>query len=258
VLEERQVRRQIEKPDIAEKFAGLRRVVIHLKVHKKVATFVLLAAFTGLAACGSALPPSSSTNSRIDAGSSVSEDAGIGSDQSADSNSDSQATPSEAVNVILGGFSAKAFQAGDIPDDDIQTILQCGAKAPSARNLQPWHFTVIRDGKTAKSLIRDCPDSGIVIVISGSSEQGNGMDVSFDCGLATQNMYIAAQSLGLGAHIYLSGVQEVNNNMRETLGIPNGYDARMLLLIGQMKDDVDAVTSASKRNPLDDIVNYVG
>ena len=249
MLEERQVRRQIEKPDIAEKFAGLRRVVIHLKVHKKVAAFVLLAVFTGLAACGSAPPPSSSTNSRIDAGSSVSEDAGSGSD--------SQATPSEAVNVILGGFSAKAFQEGDIPDDDIQTILQCGAKAPSARNLQPWHFTVIRDGKTAKSLIRDCPDGGIVIVVSGSSEQGNGMDVSFDCGLATQNMYIAAQSLGLGAHIYLSGVQEVNNNMKETLGIPSGYDARMLLLIGRLKDDVDAVTSASKRNPLDDIVNYV-
>jgi len=249
VLEERQVRRQIEKPDIAEKFAGLRRVVIHLKVHKKVAAFVLLAVFTGLAACGSAPPPSSSTNSRIDAGSSVSEDAGSGSD--------SQATPSEAVNVILGGFSAKAFQEGDIPDDDIQTILQCGAKAPSARNLQPWHFTVIRDGKTAKSLIRDCPDGGIVIVVSGSSEQANGMDVSFDCGLATQNMYIAAQSLGLGAHIYLSGVQDVNNNMKETLGIPSGYDARMLLLIGRLKDDVDAVTSASKRNPLDDIVNYI-
>ena len=257
-MEERQVRRQIKKPDVTEKFAGLRRVVIYLKVYKKVTAFILLAAFTGLAACGSAPPPSPSANSRVDAGSSVSEGAGSGSGQSADSSSDSQSSPSEAINVILGGFSAKAFQAGDIPDDDIQAILECGAKAPSARNLQPWHFTVIRDGKTAKSLIRDCPDGGIVIVVSGSSEQGNGMDVSFDCGLATQNMYVAAQSLGLGAHIYLSGVQEVNNNMRETLGIPNGYDARMLLLIGRLKDDVDAVTSASKRNPLDDIVNYVG
>ena len=62
MLEERQIRRKIEKPDLAEKFAGLRRVVIHLKVHKKVAAFVLLAAFTGLAACGSAPPPSSSAN----------------------------------------------------------------------------------------------------------------------------------------------------------------------------------------------------
>lgn len=166
-------------------------------------------------------------------------------------------TSSGAIDTILSGFSAKAFISGEVSQDAIETILQCGAKAPSARNLQPWHFTVIRDSEIAGGLVRDYPEGGVVIVVSGTTEEMEGVDVSFDCALATQNMYIAAQSLGLGAHIYMGGVSSTNESMKDTLGIPEGYEAKIFMLVAQMDDGVDAVTSASGRNPLSELVNYV-
>jgi len=70
-------------------------------------------------------------------------------------------------------------------------------------------------------------------------------------------MYIAVQSLGLGAHLYYGGVQIINDNMKNTPGIPNDYEAQIIMLAGYIDYGVDAVTSASARNPLSDNANYV-
>ena len=81
------------------------------------------------------------------------------------------------------------------------------------------------------------------------------MSTEFDCGLATQAMYTAAQALGLGANIYLMPVAQVNAAMRGELSIPDGYHAVMVMCIGHI--DTDAVSSASGRNPMDELTNYI-
>jgi len=45
--------------------------------------------------------------------------------------------------------------------------------------------------------------------------------------------------------------------MKTVLGIPSDYEAQIIMLIGYLGDDVDAVTSASQRNTLSTNVNYV-
>lgn len=165
---------------------------------------------------------------------------------------------SAAIEAIMNSYSGKEFKAGEIPAEVIETILQTGQKAPSAVNQQPWHFTVVKNSELASQLAsRNYQDGGVVIVVSGKTNESVGVSVAFDCALATQNMYIAAQSLGYGAHLYYGGVDEINDNMKDTLGIPEEYDAQIIMLVGHIADDTDALSSASPREVIQDNVNYV-
>lgn len=159
------------------------------------------------------------------------------------------------VDFISSTYSAKKFVAGNVMDGDIEKILKCGIKAPSARNSQLWKFTVVKDNNLARKVISNVADGDVLIIISGSEEKQPGIDVVFDCALATENMYLAAQSLGLGAHIYTGPVEGINKNLKAVLKIPGGYKAIAVLRIGNIDKTVDATSAASKRKGYSEIVN---
>jgi len=234
--------------------------------------FLSILMVASLAACGSSSGSSSQTEARQSGQISPAEAAGQPPAQSGQEPPPGQppAQPSEpyelveldvssdAIDAIMASYSGKSFKEGAVPDDVLEAILQSGQKAPSATNAQPWHFTAIKNSEIAAQLAsRNYVEGAVVIVVSGKPDEKVGVNVAFDCALATQNMYIAAQSLGLGAHLYYGGVQNINDSMKESLGIPDGYEAQIIMLVGYLDDSVDAVTSASARNPLSGNVNYI-
>jgi len=174
-----------------------------------------------------------------------------------DSNSEEK-NPSNFINMILDSYSERAFKEGAVPDDMIETILKCAQKAPSAGNGQPWHFTVITNNEVVRQTApRHYVEGAAVIVISGKPNERTGVNIAFDTALASQNIYLAAQALGLGVRPYYSGVQNINDNQKRVLGIPDDYIAQIIMLIGFKADDVDVVTSASVRNSFENNVNFV-
>ena len=100
-------------------------------------------------------------------------------------------------------------------------------------------------GGSAKASLGDSP-AAIIIYKAGSSKSP---DASFDCGLATQNMVIAASSLGYGVKIVSSPTMTLNGEKHDELCTKLGVDPSMqavaVLLIG--KADTDAVSSATTR-----------
>ena len=160
-----------------------------------------------------------------------------------------QSTPT--IESILSAQAIKAYTDEEVSKEDIDLILAAGAKAPSARNLQPWRFIVVRDEEIVSALSRN---GGVVILIAGQQAGGAGMNVDFDCGLTTQNMYLAAQALGLGANITMSPVAAAQR-MADTLGIPDGYEVIMALTIGHYEND--AISGATTRNAVSDITTYI-
>jgi len=163
-----------------------------------------------------------------------------------------QTTGNQLADVILSGYSVRMFSSEPVSDNDIELILKCGIKAPSGRNQQPWWFTVVKDKALLKELMPNITDGNILIIISGKE----GSNVDFDCGLATQNMFIAAQSLGLGARIYGGPANFINTSKREIFGIPQGYRAIVILRIGHIDKSVDAVSAASSRKKIEEVVNF--
>jgi nitroreductase len=160
------------------------------------------------------------------------------------------------TDIILSGYSAKSFTSDPISDQDLETVLRCGIKAPSGMNRQPWKFIVIRETKTVTSIIKNATPGNILIIVAGVEPSQPGRTPDFDCALAMENMYIAAQALGLGSHIYVSSIGDINSTRRQELGIPDGYIAVAILRIGHVDRNVDATSSASPRNKFEDVVVY--
>jgi nitroreductase len=165
-----------------------------------------------------------------------------------------QTPGNEVIKLILSSYSPRNFSDKPVTDDQLTHILKCGIKAPSARNRQPWKFTVVRDMTKVKDVFRNLLNGNVIILISGPDPAGS--NVYFDCALATENMFIAATSLGLGGRIYTGPVGRINEAMLESLQVPEGYRVVSALRIGNLADDADAVTQATSRKEMKEVVNY--
>ncbi len=166
----------------------------------------------------------------------------------------SQATDNFVTGVIISGYSERAYTSEPVTDRQLELILKCGIKAPSGRNIQPWKFTVIKDEISMNEIVNDVVPGNVLIVISGI-ESENGSTPDFDCGLATESMFVAAHGLGLGARIYGSPTGKINSN-KDLFQIPSGYKAVMVLRIGNADKTVDAVSAATPRKKFEEVVNY--
>jgi len=158
-----------------------------------------------------------------------------------------QSKSADIVNFLSSAYSSRSFTTAPVDSRDLDLILHCGVRAPSARDSQPWHFTVVRDLTTMKKIVPDAMDGNLLIVISGLDQPDRASAIAFDCALATENMYLAAQSLGLGSHIYTGPIASLNAKYRDLVGVPTGYVAVAILKIGHMPQNVDAVSAASQR-----------
>jgi nitroreductase len=122
-------------------------------------------------------------------------------------------------------------------------------------NKQPWHFTVVRDQALARQIISGMASGNVVIAISAPDSVIKKGTAVFDCGLAAESMYLAAQTLGLGSRIYTGPVESVNSRLKERLELPRDFSVVALVRIG-LVEKVDAVSAASSRQSVDSKVNY--
>src|ERR1035437_9048356 len=52
---------------------------------------------------------------------------------------------SETISTLLSRRSIRTYKDVQIKEEELQTILKAGQYAPSARNDQSWHFTVVQN-----------------------------------------------------------------------------------------------------------------
>ena len=103
---------------------------------------------------------------------------------------------------------------------------------------------------SAKASLGDSPLAIIVYMDTSSKSPAP----EYDCGLATQNMVIAASALGYGVKIVSSPTMSLNGEKHDEicakLGVDTGLKAVAVLLIGKPAEETDAVSSASVREEL--------
>jgi nitroreductase len=176
----------------------------------------------------------------------------------------------ETLKVIQQRRSVRRYKEEQIKDEELQAVLEAGLYAPNAGD-QAWHFTVIQMKEILdkinylakenlkshvvddlRALGNDEKFNGIygaptLIIVSGRKEF---IPLEFDCAAATQNMLIAAESIGLGScWIYFPMFafdSPRGNDLRKELKIPDGYSPYCSLLLGY-KDG--SVIDATERKP---------
>ena len=118
------------------------------------------------------------------------------------------------LEAISNRRSHRAYKEEQLPEDILSAILRAGLEAPSARNHQPWHFSVVQN----KDLIQKIHDEAAMVMGKGGSPRFADPDFQMfyhaptvvflfgekdfgwtqvDCGIAVENMALAAEGLGM-------------------------------------------------------------
>ncbi|MFM6963903.1 MAG: nitroreductase family protein [Micrococcales bacterium] len=183
------------------------------------------------------------------------------------------AETSAPINELLAErWSPRVFDASHaLSDTDLRSILEAGRWAPSANNIQPWRFSVARRadelfaqvvGATSGFNQAWLPNASAVILVSIPEVNANGEPYKiamFDAGLATQNILLQAESMGLYAHVVAGMDREA---MAQVLSLEEGQHPVVLIAVGK-HGDVESVagtplhereTATRTRLPLEQIV----
>ena len=112
----------------------------------------------------------------------------------------------DALEAMLTRRSIRRYTGEPVPDELIQPLLEAAMSAPSAGNEQPWQFIVMTERRLLDEIpafhpyadmLREAP---LAILVCGDVrlERYKGYWVQ-DCSAATENLLLAAHSMGLGA-----------------------------------------------------------
>ncbi|MHA2427049.1 MAG: nitroreductase family protein [Candidatus Hermodarchaeia archaeon] len=168
----------------------------------------------------------------------------------------------EFFSVIKKRRSIRRYKPYDIPESDIETILQTARLAPSTNNSQAWRFIVVKDPQTI-TLLGQPPqqhfiaNANAIIVVLGERQTtccpGNQARWHLlDPMIAAEHLVLAATALGYGTcwiATYESRTVEFIQQVKTELNIPENADIVVLVALGVP----DEQPPARPRKPLEEI-----
>lgn len=166
--------------------------------------------------------------------------------------------------------SIRAYTGEQISREHLDILLSAALDSPSARNSQPWHFTVVQKQELIEKINRlaveqmkkDADEAALarlnqpgytifhgaptVIFLSADSQ---GHYAALDCGIAVQNIALAAHSLHLGSVILgmprsaFEGPEK--EALEKELDFPEGSSFQIAIAVGHP-------AAGKEKHPVDD------
>ena len=163
----------------------------------------------------------------------------------------------DTISAMLARRSIRAYKPQQIPDRDLNWILEAGIYAATSRNMQAWYLTAVQNKELLKRLRDAACDTMLksdnernrekaldpefspfynaptLIIISGNESR----NARIDCANAAQNMCVAASSLGLGSCYLASFTMAFEDpgvaaTLLRDLGILEGYTPQFGVALG--------------------------
>ncbi|MFI3262475.1 MAG: nitroreductase family protein [Rikenellaceae bacterium] len=149
------------------------------------------------------------------------------------------------LDTIHSRKSVRSYTEQQISQEELLTLVKAGMAAPTGKNVQPWELIVVTDREKLDYLSGVLPyakmlkNAPAAIVVCGNDDTENGGSSYWyvDCSAATQNILLAAESMGIGAvwtatYPYaerMNPVAEIFNlptNIKSLCVIPLGYPSK--------------------------------
>ena len=171
----------------------------------------------------------------------------------------------ETLSLIAQRRSHRAYEKKQLTGEMLDALLSAAVESPSANNRQPWHFSVVQDQELLTRINRELrvqamrraadersPRFGdeafdvfyhapTVIFISAPEDI---LWAPIDCGIAVENIALAAESMGLGTVILglprdaFAG--ENADALKAALDFPKGNRFMIAISVGTPADDKPA------------------
>jgi len=169
----------------------------------------------------------------------------------------------DVFEAIKGRRSVRAFKLRGVPADMVEKLIDVGRWAPSAGNIQPWEFIIVRkpeikaklaEAAGGQTFIAEAPVVIVVCANENRSVQGYGMRGKTlyclqDTAAAIQNIHLAAFALGLGS-CWVGAFSE--EEVREALKVPDGVRPVAIVPVGYAVD----VVPQRRRRPVEQVAHY--
>jgi nitroreductase len=165
----------------------------------------------------------------------------------------------EILRVIEERFSCRGYTGEAVEEAKLKAIAKAALQSPSAMNLQPWRLLVISDkamvdklDNAAMDYLKSLPDPAmyermmerggkvfynapaLYLIVKDPNAGTNWTDI--DCGIMTQNICLAAASLGLDTVIVamasLSFKGEDADELKAAIKWPKGFEFAMGVALG--------------------------
>jgi nitroreductase len=163
----------------------------------------------------------------------------------------------DILSLLKSRRSIRVYLDKPVPRDLLLQILEAGRWAPTAVNLQPWHFIVVTDSETRKKIgevarfffvkFSHIEKAPVVLVLCFDTRKGK--YGRYDATLAGGNMMIMATSLGLGT-CWIGAFDKFK--VKEILGIPENIEPIGLITLGYSEGKAEA----PQRIELEKIVHW--
>lgn len=136
--------------------------------------------------------------------------------------------PMDVHETIRTRYAVRDFRPDPLPEETIAKILEAGRLAPSQRNRQQWHFVVVRDRETLKTIGELSPSGGFIagapmavaVVMRGAKM------AQVDAARAIENMILAGWAEGAGT-CWVGGIER--DRVKALLDIPE--DAELITIL---------------------------
>lgn len=156
----------------------------------------------------------------------------------------------DVIEAIMTRRSIREYTEEPVTDEQVQTLLEAAMAAPSANNKQPWHYLVIKDNTTLRKIKTVHPYAAmaekapLAILVCGdlNIDHVKGY-LTVDCAAATQNILLAAHSMGLGT--VWCGVyprQQRIDAFRKMFDLPQYILPVSFIVVGHPAEKKDAAT----------------
>lgn len=169
----------------------------------------------------------------------------------------------DVLELIRNRRSVRSYANREIPDDVLARMCEALHSAPSACNLQPWHFVLVADAHLRREIARLANDqkwiagAPVLIVACGLAEQayrymgGEHSSLDIDVAIALDHLTLAAASEGLGT-CWVGAFPEPQ--VKQLLGIPNGVKVVALMPLGYpAESDVPRRVNDIDRKPVAEV-----
>jgi nitroreductase len=147
----------------------------------------------------------------------------------------------DVFEAVKKRHSTRAYELKSVPEEKLNRILEAARLAPSAGNVQPWHFIIVKDREKRETLAkggryaRFLAESPIVIVGCGDQKASPNW-YKVDVAIAMQNMVLTATEEGLGT-CWIGSFNE--NQVKGLLKIPENLRVIALMALGYPRETLN-------------------
>lgn len=169
----------------------------------------------------------------------------------------------EFAEVITKRRSVRHFMKREVPDEDVRALLEAAILAPSAGNIQPWRFTVVRSlaarQRLGSALVQPWATAApVVIVVSVDprpcaaryGDRGRYLYAIQDTAAAVEHILLAAVDRGLAA-CWIGAFDE--DKVRAAIGLEPPITPVAIIPIGYSAEAVGRPV----RRPVSEVTTYL-